>query len=116
MLGNHTWKESQTISLAYRAGVTVGISAPKHRGFLSGLSTAFGLGASHKLEADALIQEIAALHVSIRHIGKYPSISTQIATLRRLLLDEGSGEAGTVFNDISKVIKMRFLLYLLFVY
>lgn len=87
--------------LAYRSGVTVGVSSPKHRKFMSGLGTAFGLGSSHKLEKGALLQENTALHVSIGHMDKAPSISTQIATLRRLLLGKGEGEAGSIFADIT---------------
>ncbi|EGN99897.1 hypothetical protein SERLA73DRAFT_72673 [Serpula lacrymans var. lacrymans S7.3] len=72
--------------LAYRSGVTSGISAPKSTGFLSGFSTVFATGAANKLEKGALIQRNAALHVAISHSNSGPSISTQIATLRRLLL------------------------------
>lgn len=90
-------------SIGYRSGVTVGVSAPKSRGFLSGLSTAFGLGSAHKMEMGALVQETTALHVSIGHMGKTPSVSTQIATLRRLLLNGGEGELGAAFNDVSNV-------------
>ncbi|KAH8116643.1 composite domain of metallo-dependent hydrolase [Phellopilus nigrolimitatus] len=86
--------------LGYRAGVTTGITAPKHRGFLSGLSTAFGLGAAHKLEKGALVQEVAAVHVTVGHMGKTPSISTQIAALRHLLLDDG-GES-SAFKDVAE--------------
>lgn len=64
----------------------MGITAPKSRGFLSGLSTAFATGAGHKLEKGAVVKDVAALHVRISHISPSPSISTQIAALRRLLL------------------------------
>ncbi|KAL5507656.1 hypothetical protein ACEPAH_7112 [Sanghuangporus vaninii] len=87
--------------LAYRAGVTVGISAPKTRSFLSGFGTAFSLGAAHKLEMGALVQETTALHVTIGHLGTAPSISTHIATLRRLLLQGGEGELGASFMDVA---------------
>lgn len=83
-------------SLAYRAGVTRGISAPSHRRFFSGFGTAFSLGARHRLEDGAVVQEETALHVAVRHFGSTPSVSTQIATLRQLLLawpedDDASG-------------------------
>ncbi|KAL5523424.1 hypothetical protein ACEPAG_7597 [Sanghuangporus baumii] len=87
--------------LAYRAGVTVGISAPKTRSFLSGLGTAFSLGAAHKLEMGALVQETTALHVTIGHLGTVPSRSTQAATLRRLLLQGGEDELGSAFMDVA---------------
>jgi len=74
---------------AYQAGVTMGITAPKSRGFLSGLSTAFTTGAGHKLEKGAVVQDVAALHIRVGHISSSPSISTQIAALRRLLLGSG---------------------------
>ncbi|RDB24983.1 Imidazolonepropionase [Hypsizygus marmoreus] len=84
--------------LAYRAGVTTGIVAPLSRGFLSGLSTAFSTRAAHKLESNAVVQKIAALHVAINPSS--PSTSTQIAALRRLLLGNGEGELALRFKDV----------------
>ncbi|KAF9227423.1 carbohydrate esterase family 9 protein [Gyrodon lividus] len=73
--------------LAYRAGVTSAITAPTSYGLVSGLSTAFSTGASHALQEGAVIQEIAALHINIGYSRSgFPSVSTQIAALRRLLL------------------------------
>ncbi|KAJ7273060.1 hypothetical protein C8J57DRAFT_1316535 [Mycena rebaudengoi] len=80
--------------LAYRAGVGSGITAPSGQGvlsqpglgFLQGLSVFFSLGSPHKLETGAVLQEIVALHVKIS-LNLASSVSTQIATLRRLLLD-----------------------------
>ncbi|KAI0361764.1 carbohydrate esterase family 9 protein [Trametes cingulata] len=77
--------------LAYRSGVTTGIVAPQSAGFLAGLNTAFSTVARHKLEKGALVQEIGGLHVSIHPVGT-PSVSTQIAALRRLLLGKTTGE------------------------
>lgn len=100
--------------------MTAGISAPDHSGVFSGLGTIFSVGASNKLEqvcgsefADldsfanrprkgALIQEVTAIHVSIAPRGS-PSISTQIATLRRLLLGGGEGEQQKVFTAAANV-------------
>jgi hypothetical protein len=48
-----------------------------------------------------VVQEVTGLHISVRHFGQ-PSVSTQIATLRRLLL--GRGETHPYFNDVAKVI------------
>ena len=76
--------------MAYRAGVTTAVVAPKSTG--PGLSAAFSTGAVD----DGLLQEVAALHVSIAHVGA-PSVSTQIATLRKLLLDKVSGDLGSWF-------------------
>ncbi|KAM5543998.1 hypothetical protein V8D89_002615 [Ganoderma adspersum] len=87
--------------LAYRAGVTTGIVAPQTRGFLAGLNTAFSTGARHKLEKGALVQEAGAVHVAIHPVGS-PSVSTQIAALRHLLLGETSGDVKEWFGKIKK--------------
>jgi len=52
------------------------------------------------LEKGAVIQKDAALHVSIFH-GGFPSVSTQIATLRRLLKGHGKGALGHWFAKVS---------------
>ncbi|KAG6832611.1 hypothetical protein H0H92_014447 [Tricholoma furcatifolium] len=86
--------------LAYRAGVTRAVVAPSSRGFLSGLSTIFSTGAAHKLAPGAVVQNVAALHVSVGDSSV--SVSTQIATLRRLLLGEGQGELAQRFSEVSE--------------
>jgi hypothetical protein len=87
--------------LAYRAGVTSAITAPTSYGLVSGLSTVFFTGAAHALEEGAVIQETAALHINIGHSRSgSPSVSTQIAALRRLLLGSVSG---TPFDLAAKV-------------
>ena len=78
------------------------MSAPSYRGFYGGLSVAFSLGASHKLQKGALIQRITALHVTIRHM-KSISVSTQISALRRVLSGPHKGEAGIWFEKVVKV-------------
>lgn len=50
----------------------------------------------------ALIQEVTAIHVSI-NLGGSPSVSTQIATLRRLLLGRGDGELQKIFSRAAAV-------------
>ncbi|KAF8558348.1 composite domain of metallo-dependent hydrolase [Imleria badia] len=86
--------------LAYHAGVTSAITPPSSRGFVAGMSTAFSTGAAHALEEGAVIQDIAALHVNIGHQGsRSPSVSSQIAALRHLLLDAASG---TPFDRVAK--------------
>ncbi|KAG5648505.1 hypothetical protein DXG03_003116 [Asterophora parasitica] len=90
---------SRDAYLAYRVGVTSGITAPTHGNFYSGLGTSFSLGAAHKLEAGAVIQDITAVHVSVRHFSK-PSVSTQIAALRRLLLGPHKGATGHYFKKV----------------
>ncbi|KAJ7056224.1 carbohydrate esterase family 9 protein [Mycena amicta] len=90
---------SRDALLAYRNGVTSAIVAPSHAkpaefilyGFLSGLSTVFSTVAPHKLADGAVLQEIAALHVTVS-LNLKISVSTQIAALRGLLLGEGKGE------------------------
>lgn len=86
--------------LAYRAGVTVGVTAPSSNGLIAGLSTAFGTGASHRLEDGAVVQDVAALHVQIGHSNRGPSISTQIAALRNILLNDES--SSTRFPEVAK--------------
>ncbi|KAH9176442.1 carbohydrate esterase family 9 protein [Lactarius sanguifluus] len=92
--------------LAYRAGVTKAIVAPVHNGFYSGLGTAFSTGAAHKLEDGAVAQEVTALHVSVGHFGRKPSVSTQIAALRGLLLklpdDDTIGATSNPFRDAGR--------------
>jgi len=91
--------------LAYRAGVTKAIVAPVHSGFYGGLGTSFSTGAAHKLEDGAVVQEITALHVSVGHFGGKPSISTQIAALRGLLLklpDDTITDASKPFRDAAR--------------
>ncbi|TFK44767.1 carbohydrate esterase family 9 protein [Crucibulum laeve] len=86
--------------LAYRSGVTVGITAPASSGFLSGLSVAFGTGLPHKLAKGAVVQDVTALHVAIG--ASKPSVSTQIAALRNLLSGRGEGELAARFKDVVK--------------
>ncbi|KAI0670026.1 carbohydrate esterase family 9 protein [Trametes maxima] len=78
---------------AYRYGVTTGIVAPQTSGFLAGLNTAFSTAARHRLEKGALVQEAGGLHIAIHPTGT-PSVSTQIAALRHLLLGKTTGELG----------------------
>lgn len=95
------YAETPTTRLAYHAGVTSAITPPTSQGLVAGLSTVFSTGAAHALEEGAVIQDIAALHVAIGHSGsRSPSVSTQIAALRHLLLDAASG---TPFDRVAKV-------------
>ncbi|KAJ7669345.1 carbohydrate esterase family 9 protein [Mycena polygramma] len=85
--------------LGYRNGVTSAVTAPSSRGFLAGLSTVFSTVAGHKLADSAVIQEVAALHVGLS-LSSAISVSTQIATLRGLLLDQGKGDLAQRFGDV----------------
>lgn len=91
------------ISLAYRAGVTLGVTAPKSNGFLVGLSTSFSTGAAHSLEKGAVLEDVTALHITIGHSSPTPSVSTQVAALRRLLQGEAKGGLGDAFGDVVNV-------------
>ncbi|KAG6845273.1 hypothetical protein H0H87_011682 [Tephrocybe sp. NHM501043] len=76
--------EGRNTLLAYRSGVSRAISAPITNGFLAGLSATFDTGATNALETGAITQEETALHIAVsQSLGV--SVSTQIATLRRLL-------------------------------
>ncbi|KAI1784103.1 hypothetical protein LXA43DRAFT_902257 [Ganoderma leucocontextum] len=87
--------------LAYRAGVTVSVSSPSHLPWLSGLSTAFSLGAAHKLERGAIVRDVAAVHASLSHGDPDLSISTKIAAMRRLLTQDVGGELGEWFKKVA---------------
>ena len=66
----------------------------------------FSTGAAHKLAHGAIIQEVTALHVSVGHFAPRPSISTQIAALRSLLLtlpDDLTVDAPKPFKDVARV-------------
>ena len=89
--------------LAYRAGVTVSVTSPSHQSWLSGLSTAFSLGAAHKLERGAVVSDVVAVHVSLSHGDSEPSLSTKIAAMRRLLMQETKGEVGEWFGRVVNV-------------
>lgn len=88
-------------SLAYRGGVASAITAPAGFGVFQGLSVSFSLGARNKLEKGAVLQEIVAVHISISSTFA-SSVSTQIATLRRLLLDAPKNEHEFGFKQASE--------------
>ncbi|KAJ7931230.1 carbohydrate esterase family 9 protein [Mycena leptocephala] len=85
--------------LAYRNGVTSAVTAPSSRGFLAGLSTVFSTAAANKLVDGAVIQDVAALHVALS-LSSGISVSTQIATLRGLLLGAGAGDLAEQFSNV----------------
>jgi hypothetical protein len=94
--------------LAYRAGVTRAITAPSHTGFLSGLGVEFCLGAAHKLEHGAVHQSITGLHLSISQRTEQPSVSTQIAVLRRWLFAEHAHEErDEISAHLADVVRVR---------
>ena len=89
--------------LAYRSGVSTAVTSPISGGLLGGLGTHFSLGARHKLEDGAVLNDVTAVHVAVLHQDGGPSVSTQIAALRRLLLGPYTGERGASFEAIVKV-------------
>ncbi|KZT11046.1 uncharacterized protein LAESUDRAFT_809876 [Laetiporus sulphureus 93-53] len=89
---------SRDALLAYRHGVTLGITPPMHSSLFGGLSTAFSLGSPHKLDKGAVVQDVTALHVSLAR-GGTSSVSTQVAALRRMLL-EPIGERGAWLGKV----------------
>ena len=91
-----------TFSLAYRAGVTTAITSPQHASFIGGLSAAFSLGALHGLETGAVVKDVVTLHVTLAH-GDAPSVSTEIAALRKYILHPPSGEAARWVESLRKV-------------
>lgn len=83
--------------------MTIGVTAPSSRGFLAGLSTAFNTGLPHRLAKGAIVQDVAALHVSID--SSSPSVSTQIAALQNLLQGGGKGQLAARFEEVVQVSK-----------
>ena len=75
-----------------------------HSGFISGVGAYFTLDSVHKLSDGAVVKE-GGVHVSLGH-GSV-SISTQVATLRHLLLgaieNGNSGEASVWFHKVVNV-------------
>ncbi|KAJ6466602.1 carbohydrate esterase family 9 protein [Mycena vitilis] len=86
---------------AYRAGVTSAIVAPTTYGVFGGLGVAFSLGAAHKLQRGAVLQEVTGIHMAVLQSLSGPSVSTQIALLRRLLLRPVEGPSKEWFEKIT---------------
>ncbi|EGO25215.1 hypothetical protein SERLADRAFT_414896 [Serpula lacrymans var. lacrymans S7.9] len=84
---------SRNALVAHHSGVTTAITAPTSNGVIAGLSAHFSLGSAHRLQQGAVINDVASVHVKIRHLGE-PSVSPQIAALRRLLLEPQGRERG----------------------
>ncbi|BGP18790.1 hypothetical protein JCM10213_003446 [Rhodosporidiobolus nylandii] len=87
------------LKVAEGAGVTKAVAVPQGDGFFLGVSAAFRTSAAHALEDGAIIKEATALHIQIGHNGKTPSISTQIAYLRSLLLASSSSSSFSSATD-----------------
>jgi hypothetical protein len=102
---------------AYRSGVTLATSSlarPVYLGgsgaqVLSGLSTTFRTGSAHAMERGAIVQDTAALHITIARahplLSAGASVSTQISGLRRLLQgwENTDKETGFWFRKAAEV-------------
>lgn len=58
------------------------------------------MSAVNRLETGAILKSVAALHITIDHNSKKPSVSSQIGALRDLLLGNGKGMIGEYFNQV----------------
>ncbi|KAI0374139.1 composite domain of metallo-dependent hydrolase [Pilatotrama ljubarskyi] len=87
--------------LAYRSGVTISVTSPSHMVWLSGLSVAFSPGAAHRLARGAIVRDVVAAHCTLGHGDAGPSVSTKVATLRRLLTESVGGEIGEWFGKVA---------------
>ncbi|KIJ40954.1 hypothetical protein M422DRAFT_256128 [Sphaerobolus stellatus SS14] len=87
--------------LAYRSGLTSAITPPDGQGSFRGLGVFFGTGRFHALQKGAVISPVAGLHYAIHYSGS-PSVSTQIGTLRKLLLGEAKGDLKHTVNALLK--------------
>ncbi|KAI0080817.1 hypothetical protein K474DRAFT_1636767 [Panus rudis PR-1116 ss-1] len=102
---------------AHRAGVTYATSSLArfttfggHLNLISGLSSTFKTGSAHALQRHAIVKPITALHIALTRAMPYApalppvSVSTQIATLRRLLLnaENDNTETGKWFKQAAE--------------
>lgn len=86
--------------MAYREGVTTGVSWPKSNGFISGLAYSFSTSAAHPLEKGAIGHPGPALALDLS--SGSDSVSTKIALLRKFLAGEGvKGELAEAFKRVA---------------
>ncbi|KDQ64250.1 hypothetical protein JAAARDRAFT_64138 [Jaapia argillacea MUCL 33604] len=102
--------------LAHRSGVTTATSSLSKTTLfggtypiISGISTTFRTGAAHALEGGAIVNDMTAMHVTIGRPPPYaprrgPSVSEEIAGLRRLLLgaEDKNTETGRWFKKAAE--------------
>lgn len=81
---------------------------------IAGVSATFRTGASHAMERGAVLQDATALHIIMGRSHplfpkKRPSVSSQIATLRRLLYgwESNERETGEWFKKAAEVRSAR---------
>lgn len=72
--------------------------------FIGGLSATFRTGASNAMERGAIVKDVTALHVAVGRLQDFASLSTQIFTLRKLLLGgQMDGQYESWFEKAAKV-------------
>lgn len=78
---------------------------------IAGVSATFRTGSSHAMERGAIVQDTTALHMIMGRAHpqapeKRPSVSSQIATLRRLLYgwESNERETGEWFKKAAEVL------------
>ena len=107
------------LRLAHRAGVTYATSSLEKTtyftspAFIAGLSVTFRTGTAHALERGSIIKQVTALHVVLSRTAPsasagQTSVSTQIAVLRRLLLNSepDDTETGYWFKRAAQVSRL----------
>lgn len=83
--------------MAYKEGVTTGVTWPVSEGFVNGLAYSFSTSAEHPLQKGAIGHPGPALALTLT--SKVESVSTKIALLRKLLAGEGvKGELAEAFK------------------
>ena len=103
---------------AHRAGVTYATTSLTRfdistgpSSMIAGLSVTFRTGSAHALASNAIVKHITALHVVIGRPAPFSgqadatSVSTQVAVLRKLLLngEDASSETGYWFRKAARV-------------
>ncbi|KAK5661833.1 hypothetical protein OQA88_9936 [Cercophora sp. LCS_1] len=81
--------DDKKLHVAYRYGVTKAISAPKYtgQGTHYGTSAGFLTGSTTVLENGTVFAPDAALHYTLDHAAKDPTVSATVGSLRKKLLD-----------------------------
>jgi len=93
--------DGKHLERAQAAGILNLVTAPLSGGFLQGVSVAFKASGTSVLDEGAVIQEEVALHFAIGHEsngGNTRSISSQIETLRKLLIESANATDETIYR------------------
>lgn len=87
--------------LAYRGGVATAIVPPTGSAFWKGVSVAFNTGSTMSLQPGAIVKEEVAFHIEISKSHGI-SVTTEIATLRSLLLSTSDNAKENTLMNVSK--------------